>query len=731
MKCKKKGPCLLLLLLAFYPLCAQQDTLSLLQDIYLAQDGRQLRWCNQYLTLTFDKNTGRWQSLRRQNHPGNLIDADRSLTTLDFSIDSTWMVAQHGSRFLGYETAIARDGQTATLHLHFGIQPPDTAAHDTFMFTQSFALPAGKSWLERYATLTRPASPEADITEVKMEDFRFVLPGVVLGDAARCVVNVPGPWFPASLVLPNTPYADLLERDIPGFHSAPDAGFGVLSITNPEENLTLTTWMQTGGEVNYHPKIQSRGNRLDFIFQDHRAYRMPANFQVASDVQRIEIAEGSLLSTLESYRQMCLQDMPLDTATPVWVRKMILLEVYPHYFEGGFKEITQKLPFYQNIGFNAIYLMPHWQGGYSPIDLFKVNPEYGTAEDLKALTRTAHKLGMKVFFDMVIHGFNEKSPMMGQHPEYFVHDEAGRITRHRTWKSMSTDWGSPAYIQFMVDLVRHDLREYDIDGYRVDAASFKGPGWGVNVPYPAYRSGTDAPALMEKMLQALREQKPDAMLLNEVFGPVFYTVSNLSHDNNTEAPQQFLEKWEAGDATSQDYKKHMVRVFRMLPPGANRVFFARNHDTSWFYHFNGYTPQFMALEAIHAFCTIPEVFTGDRGRKRKEPNPEDDPAVFAHYRKLFAMKKRIPELSTGDLLLEAVEADHPNVFTALRRSKENTYLIVVSMQDTIQETKITFDTEQVQKPGEMTLEDPISGEVVKGKEMRLTLKPFQVLVGKL
>ncbi|MEJ7712336.1 MAG: hypothetical protein WKF84_21385 [Pyrinomonadaceae bacterium] len=35
-----------------------------------------------------------------------------------------------------------------------------------------------------------------------------------------------------------------------------------------------------------------------------------------------------------------------------------------------------------------------------------------------------------------------------------------------------------------------------------------------------------------------------------------------------------------------------------LPIGANRVFYTRNHDTSWFYHFNGYTPRFMSMEAV-------------------------------------------------------------------------------------------------------------------------------------
>lgn len=47
---------------------------------------------------------------------------------------------------------------------------------------------------------------------------------------------------------------------------------------------------------------------------------------------------------------------------------------------------------------------------------------------------------------------------------------------------------------------------------------------------------------------------------------------------------------ETGEVTAKDYKAHIADVRDMLPEGANRVYFARNYDTSWFYHFNDYNP---------------------------------------------------------------------------------------------------------------------------------------------
>ncbi|MGC8833832.1 MAG: alpha-amylase family glycosyl hydrolase, partial [Armatimonadota bacterium] len=532
---------------------------------------------------------------------------------------------------------------------------------------------------------------------------------------------------------------------------APDGGFGVLAVSNTRTGLVLAAWMDTRGEVNYTPSIHGNGSLITFAFANHRFYRMPprsfdvqsvtvclskllAGFSIESDVNQIHVVAGGLPAALRCYRQMVSETMPLDPSTPGWVKEAIILEVYPKYFKGGLKELTQKLPFYRKIGFNTIYLMPHWIGGYSPIDQFQVDPSLGTADDLREMVRTAHSLGMRVLFDMVIHGFNEKSPIVQQRPELFIRNEDGTIARHPAWKSMSTDWASSDYQQYMVDLVLHDLKEYDIDGYRVDAASYKGANWFPDIPYPAYRSGTAAPELMRRMISAMRRIKRDAVLLSEVFGPVFYTASNLVHDNQTEAPQQLLEMMDRGEANAATYKAHMANVFDMLPRGANRVFFARNHDTSWFYHFNGYTRRFLALDAIHALCAVPEVFAGDPDHG---PNPDDDPAVYEYYRRLFALRAEYPEITRGELLLREVNSDNPWIFTAVRRHKAQALLIVVSLSDQAVSTEISFDGAVTPKRDLIQLRDPINEETVEAVSQKesgrlvLKLKPFQVLVGRI
>jgi len=702
-----------------------------LHDAFAGEMGGQLVIGNARLRLTFDHATGAWSGLYADGVPGSLIRPDGT-AALDVRIDGTWVGARARPRLLGYATGVDRGGTGVVLRLRYALGTGDE-------LTGVYRVAPGAGAVERWAELQAPApaAGRGGRRTRRLEEFRFVLPGVAVGDPAGNAVEVPGPWFPATYVRPGTPYpslADSLADTTLTFHGAPDGGFGVLALANARLGVALASWLDTGGgETNYHPSLRGRGGRLDFVFADHRAYALVPHGRGESDVQHMEVARGGARAAYGTYRAMVERTMPLAARTPAWAREMVLLEVYPRYYKGGFREIAERLPFYRDVGFNTVYLMPHWQGGYSPVDLYAVDSALGTPAELRALVDAAHRLGMRVLFDMVIHGFNERSAVPRRHPELFVRDTAGRLARHPTWKSLSTDWASPAYAQYMADYVRHELAAYDVDGYRVDAASYKGPNWDPHAPYPAYASGARSPAVMRRLLDALQARKPGAVLLSEVFGPVFYAVSNLAHDNQTEAGQWLVEALAAGRVTAADYKAHMASVQALLPAGANRVFFARNHDTSWFYRFGGYTPRFLALDAIHALTAIPEVFAGD---PEHGPNPDHAPGVWAHYRALFGLRRAYPELARGALLLDEVRSDNPHVFTALRQLGDSVVLVAVSLSDRPETAEVTLDA-GLPATGPFALHDAVTRSAVRaedvggaGRRFRVTLRPFQAAVGR-
>jgi glycosidase len=695
-------------------------TMNPLFDIHLEESTTRIIFSNDLLKLTFDTATGHWSSL---DAPAGLhLEFSASLSAIaGVQVDGHWLetTVTEAPR---HEFQVAPDCRSVSLTWTYRIP-------DGWQWSLCYTLYPSSARLERSARLACLQSVESH----RFERFRFLLPGLVIADPARCVFDAPGP-FPfyekgeIVLFFPNTPLERLAGKDLT-ISSAPDWGFGLLALSNPGVNACVASWMENNGApVNYRAGYKSDGRSIDYRFDDERACRL-SSAQTIESGHQVLVFTHSLDQALAEYRHSAVAQMPLAAQAPAWVQDAVILEVFPKYFAGGFKELSQRLPFYRDLGINTLYIMPHWTGNYAPIDFYAVEPTYGSASDLRELVAAAHALGMRVLFDMVIHGFDPSSPIVVQHPEFFCRDEDGQIALHPEWKSATVDWAHPGYRQYMAALARHHAEEYGFDGYRVDAAAFKGPNWDPTLAYPAYLSGAAAIGLLREMLSAMRVVNPDAILLNEVFGPLYYSVCDLAHDNMTMGPQIFLEKLALGETTALDYQRHMQAVSDLLPPGARRVYFARNHDTSWFYHFNGYSPQFLALDAVHALLAIPEIFAGDPDYNS---NLDDDQAVVDFYRQLLTRRREWPELARGDTLLHAVDCDNPMIFTGLRKLGSQLTLVAVSLSTHAETAAITFAGDQWHS---LELIDAISGQPVtytrEGKGITASFSPCQVMVGQL
>ncbi len=362
--------------------------------------------------------------------------------------------------------------------------------------------------------------------------------------------------------------------------------------------------------------------------------------------------------------------------------------------------------------------MPHWQGGYGNADPLAVDPKFGTPEDLKDLVKQAHGLGMRVLFDMVIHGFARDGRIAREHPEFFTHNEQGLIETHFNWGSLNTDAGNPAYQQFMVDLVLHDVREYDIDGYRVDANSYKSPNWDPQSPRPPWQASSTLP-LYRRMVEAMQSVKPEVVFYSEMFGPAWHTVSNLGQDANWAVVTDLFDRMDRGEVTAASYKAGMAQLQDSLQPGANRVRFCRNHDTCWFFpkYWHGYTPRFLALDGVHILFGVPVLFAGDRDYP---PTLEDDQPAVEHYRRLLAVRQQIPEFARGEVLLREIECDDPWVFTGLRRTEDGVALAVISLSEKPSSIGLQLNLAGYELEGQ-TLTAPKSGEHATIRDGKLSL----------
>lgn len=97
---------------------------------------------------------------------------------------------------------------------------------------------------------------------------------------------------------------------------------------------------------------------------------------------------------------------PPGTALPSWSPEAIVYQIYPSsYNRGTLQGITDQITYLQQLGVTVIYMTPIFESPsghkYNTSDYYKVDPGFGTLEDLKLLVATAHRHGMKVMLDAV------------------------------------------------------------------------------------------------------------------------------------------------------------------------------------------------------------------------------------------------------------------------------------------------------------------------------------------
>ena len=139
---------------------------------------------------------------------------------------------------------------------------------------------------------------------------------------------------------------------------------------------------------------------------------------------------------------------------------------------GTFASARERLPYLRDLGVTAIELMPvadfagnrNW--GYDGVALFAPSRAYGTPDDLRRLVDGAHAHGLSVILDVV---YNHLGPEGAYLPRF----SASYFTdRHHTPWGQAIDLDGPhsaSVRRFIVDNACHWVREYHVDGLRLDA----------------------------------------------------------------------------------------------------------------------------------------------------------------------------------------------------------------------------------------------------------------------
>ncbi len=137
--------------------------------------------------------------------------------------------------------------------------------------------------------------------------------------------------------------------------------------------------------------------------------------------------------------------------------------------EGTFAAAASRMQDLADLGITAIEIMPvgQWQGargwGYDGVLPYAPHPAYGTPAELQDLVEAAQSAGMMVILDVVYNHFGPDGAYLHAYaPEFF--DES----RHTPWGA-AINFTKPAVREYFIENALYWLRDYRIDGLRLDA----------------------------------------------------------------------------------------------------------------------------------------------------------------------------------------------------------------------------------------------------------------------
>jgi glycosidase len=335
----------------------------------------------------------------------------------------------------------------------------------------------------------------------------------------------------------------------------------------------------------------------------------------------------------------------------------IVYGVVPRNFDPpGFAGVMARLDSLAELGVTALWLTPITPTvpgafGYEVLDYTDIRPDYGTKAEFRALVDAAHARGMRVLLDIIPNHTSDQHPFFldaeRQGPaspywDYYDRDETGAPTHYFSWHHLpNLNVDSPAVQKFIHDAFAYWMREFGVDGFRIDAI------WGIRQRNPAY---------LASLVQALREINPDVLLIAEASArDPYYAESDFdaAYDWTNE-----LGQWAWRDVFSGERQPGKVLIDAITNEGQGYragtlvLRFLNNNDTGpRFVTTHGMDCYRAAMAMLLTLPGIPCLFTGDEDGAEyepyKTPGPIDWPdrhGLRDAIRRLVGLRREIPAL---------------------------------------------------------------------------------------
>lgn len=379
---------------------------------------------------------------------------------------------------------------------------------------------------------------------------------------------------------------------------------------------------------------------------------------------------------------------PLEARhSPEWLKSGTIYQVFVRSFSasGDLNGVTARLDDLHKIGVNIVWLMPIHPDGqvkkkgslgspYAVRDYYAIDPALGTKDDLRRLVTEAHKRQMKVFLDMVANHTAWDSVMMA-HPEFYKKDKEGHVTYPYDWTDVAAlDYTNPSLRRYMTDALLYWVKNFDIDGYRCDAAG--------EVPTDFWEQArVELDQVKLDIVMLAEANKPE--LLRSAFDidyawPMMHTVNDviMSGEHATEIERTFEQQ------------------SSLFPRGALHMRMSDDHDELRAVTRYGYPGAIAASALMFTLDGTPLIYNG---MEVGDSTQSSDPALFEpqkifwdaakwhpeypkFYAEMIEMRRSHPALQQGATIWLR-NSDEQHVVTYLRRAGKDEFLIAVNLSN--------------------------------------------------
>jgi glycosidase len=448
-----------------------------------------------------------------------------------------------------------------------------------------------------------------------------------------------------------------------------------ISILNTEVGISPVGGLRGSSSVVH---LGSENNGQIAIWPNNRVEIAELTLKSSGEHQiqlKIDTNFGSDLSTVSSVElEICKIDLAVpryEDFAPVfqdWLRKdgYVSPNNPPAWIDGAmiyeaqigfsvFNEVHHYSPYLQvrdlindldqinKYGFTCIQLMPKQPyPSYNIHDFWDIDTSYGDKEEIKELVQKAHKLGIKVILDILLHGVLDKeiikiaadgvrsgpfadlissetgdsfnsdvkdwhnyliawsrhildfekywyegspdvSPLIAQHPDWFYTNSDGQVQGVYT---KAFDARNSSWQDYFISACEFLMNELNIDGFRFDAPSYNDfPNWATWARGRAGASALGCLGLFDRLRPVMKKINPQSLLYTEPSGHVFRQAMDLNYNYDEQWLVTAISEPSAQSAWgvrgAKDLATWVQERDRFLPNGSLTAHHIDSHDTFW------------------------------------------------------------------------------------------------------------------------------------------------------